>query len=148
MFTCCTADPPTSPFLRTAEQAGSRPSATTTLQTVSLNSHRRAMTANDFWFQHHTGFLSRLRPTIGYRFTSPYATPQHVCKVCSHDEQQLFLKCRKDALTAKYLHSYRKSRRIATSPCSLSKTCLSGSELQDVQDLKISKKNETIVTHV
>lgn len=64
-----------------------RLSATTTLQTVSLNFYRRAVAGSnlDFWFRHHTGFLWRLRPAVGNVFSTPDATVPSVYTVLSHN---------------------------------------------------------------
>ncbi len=64
-----------------------RLSTTTTLQTVSLNFYRRAVSGRnlDFWFRHHAGFLSCLRPAVGSVFSTPDATVLNVYTVLSQN---------------------------------------------------------------
>lgn len=64
-----------------------RLSATTTLQTVSLNFYRRAVVGSnlDFWFRHRTSFLWRLRPTGGCVFSSPDTTVPNIYIVFQSD---------------------------------------------------------------
>lgn len=64
-------------------QALCRLSATTTLQTVSVNLCCRAVAGGnlDFWFRHHAGFLWCLRPAVGSVFTTPDATGLNVYMV-------------------------------------------------------------------